>query len=107
MKTDRRGFLAGALTAAVGTTASGRRALAAKKGAAVAPAASDVSTWAGVRNEFLLSRDFVHMAQLLLASHPRPVREAIERHRRGFDENPVTYFHDNVAKAETEMRGEA
>ena len=61
-----------------------------------APAASDLSTWAGVRAEFLLSRDYIHMALMLLASHPRPVREAIERHRRGLDDNPVTYGHDEL-----------
>ena len=27
-----------------------------------------------------------------LASHPTPVREAIEHHRRAFDKNPALYF---------------
>jgi hypothetical protein len=43
-----------------------------------------------VRAEFPLSRDYVHMALMLLTSHPRQVRDAIDRHRRGLDDNPVT-----------------
>ena len=35
------------------------------------------------------------MALMLFASHPRPVRDAIERHRRGLDENPVLYLHED------------
>jgi hypothetical protein len=39
-------------------------------------------TWAQVRAEFALDPNMVHLGGLLLASHPRPVRLAIERHRR-------------------------
>ncbi len=85
----------------------GRRALAAPA-AALPPsktAGSDESlaTWAGVRQQFLLGHDYVHMALMLFASHPRPVREAIERHRRGLDENPVLYLHANFP-IEAEVR---
>jgi len=75
-------------------------------GAAPKPAAPlpDLSTWAGVRDQFLLSRDQIHMAMLLFASHPKPVRDAIEAHRRGFDLNPVTYLHENIERCETEAR---
>jgi selenocysteine lyase/cysteine desulfurase len=99
MTMQRRDFLAGA-GAALGVAAS-RRAAAATP--AAAPDA-DLSTWAAVRDQFLLDRDHIHMAMLLFASHPKPVREAIERHRRGFDANPVTYFHENVAQCETAAR---
>jgi selenocysteine lyase/cysteine desulfurase len=44
------------------------------------------------------------MAMLLFASHPKPVREANEQHRRGFDANPVLYFHENVERCETAAR---
>jgi isopenicillin-N epimerase len=44
---------------------------------------------------------------MLLASHPRPVRDAIDRHRRGFDEDPVTYFHENVEHMEKDLRESA
>jgi selenocysteine lyase/cysteine desulfurase len=32
------------------------------------------------------------------------VRDAIEQHRRGFDANPVLYFHENVDRCEKEAR---
>ena len=67
-------------------------------------AAPDLSTWPGVRAEFALGRDYINMALMLFASHPRPVREAIERHRRGLDDNPVTYLHENIGKLETASR---
>ena len=107
MKLQRRRFLSGAL-AASGTAlglATGRAAASASASAAAGGA--DLSTWRGVRDQFLLSRDRVHLAMMLLASHPRPVRDAIDRHRRGFDEDPVSYFHDNVERCERELRESA
>ena len=44
------------------------------------------------------------MTGLLLASHPAPVREAIDRHRRGLDDDPVTYLHENGGRLEQETR---
>jgi selenocysteine lyase/cysteine desulfurase len=70
-------------------------------GAAIAPKpaggfAGDPDDWSSVRNQFDLSRDQIHMALFFLAPHPRPVREAIERHRRGFDADPHGYFVNSV-----------
>jgi isopenicillin-N epimerase len=107
MSMDRRNFLTGALTTgALGTLAGGRLALAAPP-APVKPASSDLSTWAGVRAEFPLSRDYVHLALMLLTSHPRTVREAIDRHRRGLDDNPVVYGLANFGKLEDTVRAAA
>jgi isopenicillin-N epimerase len=53
---------------------------------------------------FRLAPDHVHLAACLLATHPRPVREAIERHRDGFDENPALYFETHVATMEERLR---
>jgi isopenicillin-N epimerase len=50
-------------------------------------------SWEAVRNQFRLSRRWVHLGGLLLASHPTVVRRAIERHRRALDANPVHYLH--------------
>ena len=47
------------------------------------------------------------MAMMLLASHPRPVREAIDRHRRGLDENPVVYGMSNFQKLDNAVRAAA
>jgi hypothetical protein len=41
------------------------------------------------REQFPLSRDYIHIAAFLLASHPKSVREAIERHLRALDGNPA------------------
>src|ERR1700738_3426234 len=44
--------------------------------------------WAVVRDQFNLSSEYIHLATFALASHPRPVREAIQKYRRALDENP-------------------
>jgi isopenicillin-N epimerase len=44
--------------------------------------------WASVRREFDLSPDYIHLGLFYLTSHPRPVREAIEKYRRQLDSNP-------------------
>jgi len=77
----RRSFLAG--VAAVACTP--------KK--VVSPLTGD--RWSAVRAEFQLAPNVVNLAAMILASHPRPVREAIERHRRALDADPTTYFHEN------------
>lgn len=52
------------------------------------------SEWESVRSEFDLTREGIQMAQFLLASHPRSVRKAIEKHRIGLDNDPSEYWHD-------------
>ncbi|HEY2357838.1 MAG TPA: aminotransferase class V-fold PLP-dependent enzyme [Phenylobacterium sp.] len=60
--------------------------------------------WARVRAMFDLAPDRVDMSAMLIASHPKPVREAIDRHRRELDRTPIEYLeaHDrglqNVAR---------
>jgi selenocysteine lyase/cysteine desulfurase len=102
MTIQRRDFLVGA-GAALGAATS-RRVAAATPPGDKAGADLSLSSWAAVRDQFLLDRDHVHMAMLLFASHPKPVRDAIEQHRRGFDANPVLYFHENVERCETATR---
>ncbi len=50
--------------------------------------------WESVRSEFLLTREGIQMAQFLLASHPKIVRQAIDLHRRKLDEDPSEYWHN-------------
>jgi len=111
MKLPRRGFLSGALAAtgtALGLAQGSARARSDAKAKPAAPAtASDLSTWKGVRDQFLLTRDRINLAMMLFASHPRPVRDAIDRHRRGFDDDPVTYLHENIEHLERELRESA
>src|SRR5690349_17943957 len=60
-----------------------------------------VDAWDRVRAQFALTRDRIHMAGFLLASHPTPVREAIDTHRRGLDANPGEYLHGNAGRLES------
>jgi selenocysteine lyase/cysteine desulfurase len=62
--------------------------------------AQGVDDWDGVRGLFGVDPGLLHFGGLYLASHPAPVREAIEAHRRGLDDNPVEYLHSQGPRAE-------
>ena len=64
------------------------------------PNIPDFNNWNEVRAQFTLNPELIHMAGFYLASHPAPVREAIERHRRGFDSNALEYHHENAMRCE-------
>ena len=64
------------------------------------PPAAAYKSWEAVRAQFALTHERIHMAGFLLASHPTPVREAIETHRRGLDENPAEYLAHHQAQLE-------
>ncbi|AIG00692.1 putative aminotransferase [Pseudomonas fluorescens] len=80
--TDRRTFLkqAGLLAASLPLGAS----LHAQATSAKAP----TDKWAGLRQLFDQDPNYIHFSNFLITSHPRPVREAIERHRAAIDRNP-------------------
>jgi selenocysteine lyase/cysteine desulfurase len=59
---------------------------------------TDPKYWSYVRDQFELSRDHIHLSSFFLASHPRPVREAIEKHRHAIDENPLLYVEHGFAE---------
>lgn len=63
----------------------------------------DPTDWTSVRDQFSLTRGHIHMASFLLASHPKPVAAAIEAHRRGFDEDPVTYWEEHFMTGEPQV----
>jgi selenocysteine lyase/cysteine desulfurase len=86
---DRREFLARSGLTLAAAAALGPDALAAGD-VAESPAALG---WQNVRSQFRVRRDRVHLGAFLLASHPAPVRRAIERHRKGLDADPVSYLH--------------
>ena len=62
------------------------------------PPAYDPRDWASVKAQYGLSRDVRHFDAFVLSSHPRPVREAIERHRRGLDADAARYVRENEAE---------
>ncbi len=54
--------------------------------------AASLDTWPGVRSQFALSPEVIHLGALLVATHPRPVQEAIDEYRRRLNADPVTYL---------------
>jgi selenocysteine lyase/cysteine desulfurase len=83
---DRRDFLVrtGLVLAAAGFNGSML-----EDDAAAAAEASAAPGWNTVRAQFRLDRGWIHLGAFLLASHPRIVRESIERFRRRLDARPV------------------
>ena len=96
---DRRDFLVrtGLLVGAGALAAAGCRS---DEEAREAGAAAGLDTWDGVRRSFELDRERAQLASFLLAAHPRPVREAIEKHRAGLDANTAAYVQDEEAGLE-------
>ena len=52
------------------------------------PALPDLSDWDRVRSQFALDPSYAHFASFFIASHPAPVRDAIESWRRAMDRDP-------------------
>ena len=61
-------------------------------------------TWAQIRAHFELDPELVHLAGILIASHPRPVREAIADHRRALDAAPAPYVSENDGRLKARAR---
>ncbi|MCX2541518.1 aminotransferase class V-fold PLP-dependent enzyme [Pseudomonas sp. COW5] len=61
--------------------------------------------WAQLRQLFDQDPDYLHFANFLVTSHPRPVREAIERYRVTLDRNPGRAMDWDLG--ETEKREQA
>jgi isopenicillin-N epimerase len=95
---DRRDFLERSGLALAAAAVLGPEALAAGEETAAEPLAP--LPWANVRSQFRLRRDRVHLGAFLLASHPAPIRRAIERYRRALDADPVGYLHGSSAARE-------
>ncbi len=103
---DRRQFLTaaaagGAAVAVLPSSASSQKT----STSAVSP--SRTTPWNAIKQQFDIEPSIVQMSAFYLASHPRPVREAIERHRRGLDRDSHTYIEEKVAPLERAVRQEA
>ena len=72
-----------------------------------APAAAAPSGWAGVRAQFELDPAKRHFAAFVLASHPRPVAEAIEQHRHGLQADADGYLEDHGQRLDRQARSAA
>lgn len=62
---------------------------------AISQPAVAAGSWTGVRAQFDLDPKLRHFSAFYLASHPRPIREVIDRHRQGLDMDPAGYLHEN------------
>lgn len=88
MSSTRRAFLQATGALLAGTALSGRLP--------AAPHTRPVfDDWDAVRAQFDLTPQVIHMACLLLASHPRPVQSAIYDYRRFLDANPALFAEQN------------
>ncbi len=61
------------------------------------------TNWEDLRAQFPLSPRLIHLAAFFLASHPTPVRQAIERHRAGLDADPIGYWYEHEEKQEAKV----
>jgi selenocysteine lyase/cysteine desulfurase len=87
MPLSRRDFLATTGWSLLAGATSACRNPPLSDGAATADVPS-LADWNWVRGQFRLSPDYLHLSQFYIVSHPRPVREAIERYRQALDANP-------------------
>ena len=99
---DRRQFLT---TAAAGGAAALGAGYALADGPSALP--SGESSWADIKSQFDIAPGIIQMSSFYLASHPKPVREAIERHRRGLDRESHGYIEQNVGPLERAVRDQA
>jgi isopenicillin-N epimerase len=60
--------------------------------------------WETVRRRFALDPEYIHMAGMLLASHPRRVQEAAAEYRRELDSNPAVYLEAHNRELESGTR---
>jgi selenocysteine lyase/cysteine desulfurase len=97
MPSARRAFLA-AQGALLGASLLPGRLLAAVE--AKTPAMPPLDDWKRVRDQFRLTRDYLHFAGFYISSHPAPVREAIDAYRRAMDENPFLVVEQGLFESE-------
>ena len=110
MTLDRRELLTGtglALAAGAIASSGGSTGAVAQSIPVPSPAPGAFDNWLAVRAQFALSDDFIHMSAMLISSHPKPVREAIDEHRRGMDANSVIYLYQNNRQLQETARAAA
>ncbi len=64
------------------------------------PRMPDLSDWPKVRAQFQLDPDWMHFASFFIASHPAPVRDAIDGWRRAMDRNPFQVIEQGMFEDE-------
>ena len=97
MTLSRRQFLATTGTLAAASLAPSRLLAAVKRHTPPPPRLDD---WAAVRAQFRLDPAQLHFASFYLASHPTPVRDAIDGFRRALDANPYLMVEHSMFTSE-------
>src|ERR1044071_877017 len=67
----------------------------------------DPHDWRSVREQFAIDPALAHLAVFVFASHPAPVRSAIDTHRAGLDRDPISYVHTNQERLESAVAAAA
>ena len=94
MSWSRRDFLISAGLGATASTVISSQSMAMKAFPLARADWGPLKNWRAVRAQFDLDSNYIHLAGLLLASHPAPVKAAIATHRQGLDANPTHYLYD-------------
>ncbi|MDM9381487.1 aminotransferase class V-fold PLP-dependent enzyme [Chlorogloeopsis sp. ULAP01] len=111
MSLHRRDFLIysglGVASSALLSVASCTNKLMATDTTAMQAGSGSGDDWEKVRAQFNLDPNYIHMAGLLLTSHPVPVQEVIEKHQRELNQNPALYLEQNNSQLTQEVRNAA
>ena len=95
----RRRFIAGGLSlpaaALLSSCGRGSDSPSNVRTASAPPSGGGVKAWHDVRALFELDPTITHLSAYIFAPHSRPVREAIARHRAGFDRASRRYVFEN------------
>lgn len=67
-------------------------------------ASYSLNDWPGIRAQFPLNPNKIHMAQMFLASHPKVVSDEIAMYREKLDSDPIEYWEANAEAAEVRVR---
>jgi selenocysteine lyase/cysteine desulfurase len=99
MTLSRREFLASNTLALAAALAPGALLAAAQAKTAPTPKLDD---WGAVRAQFRLAPGYRHFAGFYIASHPTPVRQAIDALREALDENPFLTVEHGMFESEAQ-----
>src|SRR5918994_856018 len=113
---SRRRFLTGSAALAGGATVASITACTAEtddgpdasgRGTRSTAGAFDPGDWGSVRDQFPLTHELSHFAAFVLAAHPAPVADAIDRHRKGLDQDAHGYLTEHEVDNEIAVRAAA
>jgi selenocysteine lyase/cysteine desulfurase len=91
----RRAVLGAGLATGVGAALAGCTSGTTPDAASTQPAPFDPKNWDSVRAQFALDPNLAHFSAYVLAAHPAPVRQAIDKHRAGLDADTHDYLNRN------------